>query len=100
MPRNPSNLVPVAGVLLAMVLLVLGAFYLASSLRRNARLKQETVKLTAPQYRKAPASTNAMIDTVLVTCRGVNLRGKGPAVNTALAEAVADEFKSKTDYFD
>ena len=103
MPRKPSIVVPVAGVFAAIALLVLGTLYLVSSLRRNSRLKAETtvtrVQLANLQKRVA-TSTNAMIDTVLLTFRSVNLRAKGPAENTAIATAIADELKTKTEYFD
>jgi hypothetical protein len=51
-------------------------------------------------FRQAPASGGPEIDCVLLTCRGVNLNSIGPAANTGLADAVAEELKSRTSYFD
>ena len=45
-------------------------------------------------------STNAAIHYVLLTCRSVNMSKTGPAANTSIAEAVAEELKGKTNYFD
>lgn len=36
----------------------------------------------------------------MLTCRGVNLNSIGAAANTGLADAVAEELKSRTNYFD
>jgi hypothetical protein len=45
------------------------------------------------------SSGGAEIDCILLTCRSVNLNGIGAAANTALADAVAEELKSRTNYF-
>jgi len=42
----------------------------------------------------------AEIDCVLLTCRAVNLNTIGAAANTGLADAVAEELKSRTTWFD
>jgi len=51
-------------------------------------------------FRQAPSSGGPEIDCVLLTCRGVNLNSIGAAANTGLADAVAEELKSRTSYFD
>ena len=50
--------------------------------------------------RQAPSSGGPEIDCVLLTCRGVNLKSVGDAANTGLANAVEEELKSRTNYFD
>jgi type IV pilus assembly protein PilM len=50
--------------------------------------------------RQAPSSGGPEIDCVLLTCRGVNLKSIGDAANTGLANAVEEELKSRTNYFD
>jgi hypothetical protein len=37
---------------------------------------------------------------VLLTCRGVNLKPIADAANTGLANAVEEELKARTNYFD
>ena len=46
------------------------------------------------------SNTNVAIHYVLLTCRSVNMSKTGPAANTSIAEAVADELKGKTNYFE
>jgi hypothetical protein len=50
--------------------------------------------------RQAPSSGGPEIDCILLTCRGVNLKSIGDAANTGLANAVEEELKSRTTYFD
>jgi type IV pilus assembly protein PilM len=46
----------------------------------------------------ASGSTNE-VTALLLTCRSVNLAGIRPEANTLLAEAVAEELKARTNYF-
>ena len=45
------------------------------------------------------SSGGAETDCVLLTCRSVNLNSIGAAANTGLADAVAEELKSRTNFF-
>ncbi len=53
----------------------------------------------APAGRAAAAGGTNVLDTVLLTCRGVNLTSVKSDGNTVLAEALADELRARTNDF-
>jgi cell division ATPase FtsA len=69
--------------------------------RQEVRQETPTTPTTPTKKRTSAASSGStnQIDTLLLTCRSVNLRQIKDDANTVLAESLAEELRSRTNYF-